>query len=218
MATKKTNKLPEGVGKRIIETLKNQEYQLEEEQTSSTEPEIEEDEEGIEAEPDQVVEEIGPKDEVEEKNEVEIISEVEEEVISREKPEMDFEYAPKKTSKKKTEKRSYYKEESSEKPESSDIDTLLSLINHLPSGVTKQTGALIIRQTMEAMGISMNKVLADAQSVQEELEQSIKNNINVIEEYRTKVKILEQEIQKFRKKAHELEDIISLFILSDDKK
>mgnify|MGYP000610132252 CR=1 FL=1 len=101
--------------------------------------------------------------------------------------------------------------------EISDIDTLLNLISQLPSGVTKQTGALINRQTMEAMGISMNNVLSNAQSVQEDLEHNGRNNINVIEEYRTKIKILEQEIQKFRKKSHELEDIISLFILSEDK-
>lgn len=100
----------------------------------------------------------------------------------------------------------------------SDVDTLLDLISRLPSGVTKQTGALIIRQTMEAMGIPMNRVLANAQSSQEELENNIRNNVNIIEEYRTKIKILEQEIQKFRKKAHELEDIISLFILSEEKR
>lgn len=102
--------------------------------------------------------------------------------------------------------------------EMSDIDTLLALISRLPNGVTKQTGAIIIRQTMEAMGISMNNVLSNAQSVQEELENSVRNNINVIEEYRTKIQILEKEIQKFKKKAHELEDIISLFILSEEKK
>ncbi len=68
---------------------------------------------------------------------------------------------------------------------------------------------------MEAMGIPMNKVLGNAQMAQEELEQSIRNNINVIEEYRAKIKNLDNEIQQFRKKAHDLEDIISLFILSE---
>ena len=101
---------------------------------------------------------------------------------------------------------------------SSNIDTLVELVSKLPPGVTKQTGAQIIRSTMEAAGISMNKVLANAQMVQEELEQGIKNNINVIEDYRLKIKTLDSEIQQFRKKAHDLEDIISLFILSDNKK
>jgi len=53
---------------------------------------------------------------------------------------------------------------------------------------------------------------------QEELEQGIRNNIDTIEEYRSKIKVLDQEIQHFRKKAHDLENIISLFILSENKK
>lgn len=100
----------------------------------------------------------------------------------------------------------------------SSIDTLIDLVTKLPPGVTKQTGAQIIRHTMEAMGIPMNQVLAKAQMAQEELEQGIKNNINIIEEHRSKIKTLDQEIQLFRKKAHDLEDIISLFILSENNK
>ena len=64
----------------------------------------------------------------------------------------------------------------------------------------------------------MNKVARQRSIFQEELENNIRNNVNIIEEYRTNIKILEQEIQKFRKKAHELEDIISLFILSEEKR
>lgn len=105
-----------------------------------------------------------------------------------------------------------------ENPNRSSIDTLVDLVTKLPPGVTKQTGAQIIRHTMEAMGIPMNKVLGNAQMAQEELEQSIRNNINVIEEYRAKIKNLDNEIQQFRKKAHDLEDIISLFILSENSK
>lgn len=101
---------------------------------------------------------------------------------------------------------------------SSSIDTLIDLVTKLPPGVTKQTGAQIIRHTMEAMGIPMNQVLAKAQIAQEELEQGIKNDINIIEEHRTKIKILDNEIQQFKKKAHDLEDIISLFILSENNK
>ena len=100
----------------------------------------------------------------------------------------------------------------------SSIDTLIDLVTKLPPGVTKQTGAQIIRHTMEAMGIPMNQVLAKAQMAQEELEQGIKNDINIIEEHRTKIKILDNEIQQFKKKAHDLEDIISLFILSENNK
>ena len=100
----------------------------------------------------------------------------------------------------------------------SSIDTLIDLVTKLPPGVTKQTGAQIIRHTMEAMGIPMNQVLAKAQIAQEELEQGIKNDISIIEEHRTKIKILDNEIQLFKKKAHDLEDIISLFILSENNK
>ncbi len=101
--------------------------------------------------------------------------------------------------------------------DSSNINTLVELVTKLPPGVTKQTGAQIIKHTMEAMGISINKVLANAQMAQEELENSVKGNISSIEEHKMKIKMLEQEIQQFRKKARDLEDIISLFILSDKK-
>jgi len=101
-------------------------------------------------------------------------------------------------------------------PESnSSIDVLMRLIAQLPPGVTRQTGAQIIRQTMEAMGTSMNKVLAEAQQIQEENSNSIKNDINTIEEYRNNIKILEKKVQRDRKKVDELEDLISLFILSE---
>lgn len=101
---------------------------------------------------------------------------------------------------------------------SSSIDILIDLITKLPSGVTKQTGAQIIRHTMEAMGIPMNKVLANAQMAQEELEQGVRNNINIIEEHRTKIKLLDQEIQQYKQKVQDLENIISLFILSESNK
>jgi len=105
-----------------------------------------------------------------------------------------------------------------QKAESSHIDTLVDLVTKLPAGVTKQTGAQIIRHTMEAMGIPMHQVLSKAQQVQEELEHNVKSHINLIEEHRAKIKNLDMEIQQFRKKARDLEDIISLFILSDSKK
>ncbi len=184
MVAEKTKKMPRGVGKRIIETLKNKENA----------PEIEE---IVDIEPGEKIEPVEDNEKIEEEG-----VEVAENIKALEK---ELECEPEVNA------------AESANPRGSDIDTLLHLISRLPSGVTKQTGALIIRQTMEAMGISMNNVLSNAQSVQEELENNIRDNVNVIEEYRTKIKILEQEIQKFRKKAHELEDIISLFILSEDK-
>ena len=101
---------------------------------------------------------------------------------------------------------------------SSNIEVLMGLVSQLPSGVTRQTGAQIIRQTMEAIGFSMNKVLKEAQFAQDELAQAIRDNINTIEEYRNNIKILEKDVQKYRRKAEELEDLISLFILSEKER
>lgn len=97
----------------------------------------------------------------------------------------------------------------------SNVSILMRLISRLPAGVTRQTGAQIIRQTMEAMGISMNKVLTEAQQLQDELAESIRDNINTIEEYRNNIRTLEKEVQNCRKQSEELEDLISLFIMSD---
>ena len=52
------------------------------------------------------------------------------------------------------------------------IAVLKKLISQLPSGVSRHTGAQIIKQTMEALGISMKSVLQDAQQVQESLKVS----------------------------------------------
>ena len=98
---------------------------------------------------------------------------------------------------------------------STNVDVLMKLISKLPPGVTRQTGAQIIRQTMEAMGVSMNKVLAEAQQGQDELGHSIRDNMNTIEEYKNNIRILEKEVQKYKKHSDALEDLISLFILSE---
>lgn len=97
----------------------------------------------------------------------------------------------------------------------SNVNILMNLVYQLPHGVTKQTGAQIIRQTMEAMGISMNKVLSEAQHIQQELGSSIKDNINTIEEYRNNIKNLEKDVQICRKKCEELEELVGLFTLSE---
>ncbi|EKE02743.1 MAG: hypothetical protein ACD_20C00337G0014 [uncultured bacterium] len=95
------------------------------------------------------------------------------------------------------------------------IEILMRLISRLPSGVTRQTGAQIIRQTMEAMGISTTKVLTEAQQLQDELAQSIRDDINTIEEYRNNIRSLEKEVQSYKKQSEELEDLIGLFVTSD---
>jgi hypothetical protein len=98
---------------------------------------------------------------------------------------------------------------------SGNVKTLVQLVNDLPEGVTKQTGAQIIRLTMEAMGISMETVLSDAQSAQSQLLDAVRSNIKKIEEYKTVIRKLESEIRFHQGKANELSEIIDLFILSN---
>ncbi len=98
---------------------------------------------------------------------------------------------------------------------SNNVRTLIRLVNDLPDGVTKQTGAQIIRLTMEAMGISMEEVLTEAQSAQSEMLDAVRANIKKIEEYKTVIRKLESDIKYYQGKANELSEIIDLFILSN---
>lgn len=98
---------------------------------------------------------------------------------------------------------------------SSNVRTLIRLVSDLPEGVTKQTGAQIIRLTMEAMGISMEDVLTEAQSAQSEMLDAVRANIKKIEEYKTVIRKLEGDIKYYQGKANELSEIIDLFILSN---
>jgi hypothetical protein len=98
---------------------------------------------------------------------------------------------------------------------SSNVKTLIRLVNELPEGVTKQTGACIIRLTMEAMGIAMEEVLGEGQNAQSELLENVRVNIKKIEEYKTVIRKLETDIKYFQGRANELSEIIDLFILSN---
>jgi hypothetical protein len=98
---------------------------------------------------------------------------------------------------------------------STNVATLIRLVNELPDGVTKQTGAQIIRLTMEAMGISMEDVLSDAQTAQSEMLDAVRANIKKIEEYKTVIRKLETDIKYYQGRANELSEIIDLFILSN---
>ena len=92
------------------------------------------------------------------------------------------------------------------------VAVLKQLISKLPSGVTKQTGAQIIKQTMEALGISMNSVFQEAQQVQEGLNNSARDCQTTIIEYRKQINLLEKQAQKYQRQYAALNDIISLFI------
>lgn len=92
------------------------------------------------------------------------------------------------------------------------VAVLKQLISQLPTGVTKQTGAQIIRQTMEALGISMKSVLQEAQQVQESINTSSRDCQANIMEYKRQIVLLENQVQKYTRQSAALNDIISLFI------
>lgn len=94
----------------------------------------------------------------------------------------------------------------------SNVAVLKKLISQLPSGVTRQTGAQIIKQTMEALGISMKSVLQDAQAVQEKLNNSAKDCQATIQEYKRQIATLEEQASSYKKQYNNLNDLVSLFI------
>ena len=92
------------------------------------------------------------------------------------------------------------------------IQVLKRLIAQLPTGVPKQTGAQIIRQTIEALGIPMKSVLQDAQKVRECLSSSIKDCSFTIQEYRNNIRNLEKQSANYQKQLAKLNDVIGLFV------
>lgn len=92
------------------------------------------------------------------------------------------------------------------------IAVLKKLITQLPSGVTRHTGAQIIKQTMEALGISMKSVLQEAQQVQDSLNNSAKECYSTIQEYKKQIMLLEKQAQNHQKQYGALNELISLFI------
>ena len=97
------------------------------------------------------------------------------------------------------------------------INVLKSLISQLPSGVPRQTGAQIIRQTIEALGIPMKSVLQDAQRVRDCLNSSIKDCGYTIQEYKSNIKNLEKQSASYQKQLSKLNDIIGLFVYNEKK-
>ena len=98
------------------------------------------------------------------------------------------------------------------------VAVLKNLISQLPAGVTKQVGALIIRQTIEALGISMNSVLQEAQQVQEGLNTSVRECSIKIQEYKNQIMQLEANARDYQMQMAQLNDLISLFIMTDNKR
>ena len=94
----------------------------------------------------------------------------------------------------------------------SNIAVLKKLITQLPSGVTRHTGAQIIKQTMEALGISMKSVLQEAQQVQDGLSNSAKECHSTIQEYKKQIQLLEKQAQNHQRQYTALNELISLFV------
>ena len=97
------------------------------------------------------------------------------------------------------------------------INVLKRLISQLPTGVPRQTGAQIIRQTIEALGIPMKTVLQDAQRVRDCLNSSIKDCNYTIQEYKSNIKTLEKQAASYQKQLNKLNDIIGLFVYGERK-
>jgi hypothetical protein len=94
----------------------------------------------------------------------------------------------------------------------SNIAVLKKLITQLPSGVSRHTGAQIIKQTMEALGISMKSVLQEAQQVQDGLNASANECLNNVQEYKKQILALEKQSQNYHRQYTALNELISLFI------
>ena len=92
------------------------------------------------------------------------------------------------------------------------VAILRQLIAKLPSGVSKQTGALIIKQTMEALGISMSSVIQEAKQFQDMLTSNTKECQRSISEYRKQIGVLEAKTQQYQKQSVLMNDIINLFV------
>ncbi len=95
------------------------------------------------------------------------------------------------------------------------VATLRKLIMGLPAGVTKQTGAQIIKQTFEAMGMPISSVLKEAQMFQEELNSSTREYMIKIQEYKTQIMQLEKAVQDYQQHISQVNDLISLFLSSE---
>lgn len=92
------------------------------------------------------------------------------------------------------------------------VAVLKQLIGKLPTGVSRQTGAIIIRQTMEALGISMPTVIQEAKQVRETLMNNSKECQASISEYRKQISILEAKSQQCQRQSAVMNDIINLFV------
>ncbi len=226
------NKLPEGVGKKIVEALKKQsEIEVTPVQEISDKEEVEniindevdelfvDSEEDIlpqQSEQNQVLNQVPPlQPRVEPVYKQPVQNHFEQDIpyvmaqqYREVQPSVNYNYMDQQYS---SERASSVKEFNIP----SNVAVLKRLITQLPQGVSKQTGAQIIRQTMEALGISMSTVLSEAQNFQDGLNTSVRDCVSTIQEYKNNIKNLEKQVSDYQKQSAQVNDLISLFIMTD---
>ncbi|MBR5303293.1 MAG: hypothetical protein IKU37_00520 [Candidatus Gastranaerophilales bacterium] len=196
------NELPKNMGKKIVDALKQQDFDATDELNNETSIEEFVDSEDISLDS---LEDVSENDAFDfgnnSKEYTPVFSVNEEEIMSN--PEM---------------KLSIENDEDIEEFEMpNNINVLKRLISQLPTGVPRQTGAQIIRQTIEALGIPMKTVLQDAQRVRDCLNSSIKDCNYTIQEYKSNIRTLEKQAASYQKQLNKLNDIIGLFVFSEKK-
>ncbi len=208
-------KLSEGVGKKIVEALRKQS------EIEITPIPNKKEEENIEIEENfEISEEITEpeiEEEIEEEVEMDVMEEVNamaEEISSiQQQPAYNYQQQMQNTIQtpiQQTQENFMTELDTFEIP--NNIAVLKKLITQLPSGVTRHTGAQIIKQTMEALGISMKSVLQEAQQVQEGLNSSVTECHNNIQEYKKQIQVLEKQAQNYHRQYTALNELISLFV------
>ena len=196
------NELPKNMGKKIVDALKQQEFDTVSELDSENE-----------------IDEIVGKDDIslDSLEEVEDAEAFELNINSKEYQPV-FSVNEEEIVKNSDLKLSIDNEEDVEEFEMpNNINVLKRLISQLPTGVPRQTGAQIIRQTIEALGIPMKTVLQDAQRVRDCLNSSIKDCNYTIQEYKSNIRTLEKQATSYQKQLNKLNDIIGLFVYGEKK-
>lgn len=98
----------------------------------------------------------------------------------------------------------------------SNVAILDKLVAGLPAGVSKQAGAQIICQTMEALGVSLKNVLAEAQQIQDVLAGEIDDCNRKIDECRAIIAQNEKNVRDCKNQAAKINSLISLFVMTEN--
>ena len=92
------------------------------------------------------------------------------------------------------------------------VAVLCSLLTRIPAGVSRQTAAQIISQTMEALGITMASVMQEAKQVQADLSTKVRECQKTIIDCRKQIENLEHQAQDYQRQVIKLNDVINLFV------